>query len=66
MKYISNTKELSLVIEEDLPDVGDLMHNQADTRHNAVKPFKRVWKSAGLNVKGSKTVLINHTNRETW
>ena len=46
--------------------VGDLMHNQADTRHNAVEPFKRVWKSAGLNVKGSKTVLINHTNRETW
>lgn len=33
-------------------------------RNNAVEPFKRVWRSAGLHQSGSKTVLVNKDNRE--
>ena len=33
-------------------------------RNNAVEPFKRVWKSAGLDKPGSKSTLVNKKNRE--
>ena len=33
-------------------------------RNNAEEPFKRIWKSAGLDQPGSKTVIINKKNRE--
>ncbi len=46
--------------------VDDLMDKNPATRRNAVEPFKRVWKSAGLDNNGSKSVLINHQNREVW
>ena len=43
----------------------DLMDKHPDTRGNAVEPFKRVWRSAGLD-RGNTGVLINHQNREIW
>ncbi len=46
--------------------VDDLMDKNPATRRNAVEPFKRVWKSAGLDNSGSKRVIINHHNREVW
>lgn len=33
-------------------------------RNNAVEPFKRIWRSAGLEQSGSKAVIINKKNRE--
>ncbi len=33
-------------------------------RNNAVEPFKRIWRSVGLNNVGTKRVLINKNNRE--
>jgi len=44
----------------------DLMDKAIVTRGNAVEPFKRVWKSAGLDQVGSRSVLINQNNREVW
>ena len=44
----------------------DLMDRNASSRNNAVEPFKRVWRSAKLDVNGTKSVLINKRNRETW
>lgn len=43
MKYISNTKELSLVIEEDLPDVG--AYYMCITPKETVSPiiYKMMW-----------------------
>ena len=46
--------------------VDDLMDKNPATRRNAIEPFKRVWKSAGLDNSGSKGVLINNYNREIW
>ena len=43
----------------------DLMHSDIMSRNNAVEPFKRVWRSAGLD-KGKTRVLINHDNREKF
>ena len=33
-------------------------------RGNAVEPFKRIWRSVGLNNVGTRRVLINKDNRE--
>ena len=44
----------------------DLMDRYANSRNNAEEPFKRVWRSAGLDANGTKRVLINKKNRETW
>ncbi len=48
------------------PIPNDLMDKHPMTRRNAVEPFKRVWRSAGLDANGTKSVLINKKNRETW
>jgi len=49
------------------PIENDLMGKDPVNCGNAVEPFKRVWRSAGLDTKGSKNVLINHyKNREVW
>ncbi len=45
------------------PIANDLMSSDF-TRNNAVEPFKRIWRSAGLDQSGSKTVIINKKNRE--
>ncbi len=49
------------------PIENDLMGKDPVNCGNAVEPFKRVWRSAGLDTKGYKNVLINHyKNREVW
>lgn len=42
----------------------DLMSYDKPTRGNAVEPFKRVWRSAGLDKPGNQSVIINKNNRE--
>ncbi|MBO7488665.1 MAG: RHS repeat-associated core domain-containing protein [Bacteroidales bacterium] len=44
----------------------DLMDKTITTRNNAVEPFKRVWQSAGLENRGTKSTLINMLNREVF
>ena len=56
-RYKKKTGEYATPIAKDLMSV-DI------PRNNAVEPFKRIWRSAGLDQSGSKTVLINKKNRE--
>ena len=42
----------------------DLMTYENESRGNAVEPFKRIWRSVGLNNIGTRKVLINKDNRE--